>query len=137
MEFRHAEAIMHLMGQTTKMHRHNIDLLIREHEVFPGQPPLLIHLSKRDGQSQKELGERMRITPATLTVMINRMQKVGLLKRVPDPSDQRVTRVFLTEKGRIAADAVHEALRVTEEASLAGLDEEDKKIAALTAREGI
>jgi DNA-binding MarR family transcriptional regulator len=46
--------------------------------------------------------------------MINRMQKAGLVERKPDPRDHRVSRVYLTEKGRLAVTAVKEALQIIE-----------------------
>ena len=32
--------------------------------------------------------------------MINRMEKVGLLERRQDPDDKRISRIYLTQKGR-------------------------------------
>jgi DNA-binding MarR family transcriptional regulator len=102
------------MGHVLKLYRQNVDSLIQSYDVFPGQPPLLMRLAKKDGQIQKELADKLNIKPATLTVMINRMQKAGLVERKPDPRDHRVSRVYLTEKGRLAVTAVKEALQIIE-----------------------
>ncbi|WP_438447276.1 MarR family winged helix-turn-helix transcriptional regulator [Gorillibacterium sp. sgz5001074] len=93
--------------RVAKLHHQTVHKLLSDKEVFPGQPPVLRLLSERDGRSQRELAEEMEITPATLNVMIGRMEKNGLLERKPDPADQRVSRVYLTEKGREA----HQELR--------------------------
>ena len=77
---------------------------------YPGQPPLLLRLAREDGQSQKELAKHMHVQPATLTVMIDRMAKHGLLERKTDARDQRGSRVYLTDKGRSAATGVREEL---------------------------
>lgn len=126
MDFHYADALTHLMGHVVKLYRHNVDLLLQDYDVFPGQPPLLLRLAETDGQMQKELARRIHVKPATLTVMINRMQKAGLVERRPDPHDQRVARVYLTEKGRRAADAVKEALRTIESRCLEHFSLEEK-----------
>ncbi|UFJ42250.1 MarR family transcriptional regulator [Brevibacillus humidisoli] len=128
MEFHYSDALTHLMGHVLKLHRENVDFLIQAYDVYPGQPPLLMRLVEKDGQVQKELASRLSIKPATLTVMVNRMEKNGLVLRKPDPVDQRVSRVFLTDKGRRAAEAVTQALSVIESACLQHVDEEEKRL---------
>ena len=51
---------------------------------------MLFALYKKDGQSQKDLAKQLNINPATITVMLTRMEKAGLLERRKDPDDQRV-----------------------------------------------
>ncbi|MFE5321952.1 MarR family winged helix-turn-helix transcriptional regulator [Paenibacillus sp. NPDC056579] len=126
MEYNHSNALTHLMKHVLKLYRHNVDRLIQEYDVFPGQPPLLLRLSDKDGQMQKELANSMHIQPATLTVMITRMEKAGLVERKPDAEDQRVSRVYLTEKGRFAAGKVKEALRTIEEQCFRNFSPEEK-----------
>ena len=108
------EKLTRLMRHVLKLHRSHVDRLIRDYDVYPGQPPLLIRLSQQDGQSQRELAAGMLVKPATLTVMLGRMEKTGLVSRAPDDRDQRVTRVYLTDKGRIAAEAVMRAIEEVE-----------------------
>ena len=48
----------------------------------------------KDGRSQTELAELLRIKPATMTKMINRMEKTGFIWRAADPTDQRVSLIF-------------------------------------------
>ncbi|WP_028551294.1 MarR family winged helix-turn-helix transcriptional regulator [Paenibacillus sp. UNC451MF] len=115
MNFQHTDALTHLMKHVLKLHRQSIDKLIQEYEVYPGQPPLLLRLAEQDGQIQKELASRIHVQPATLTVMITRMEKVGLVERRTDPDDQRVSRVYLTDKGRFATEKVKGALHVIED----------------------
>ncbi|WP_248931044.1 MarR family winged helix-turn-helix transcriptional regulator [Paenibacillus hamazuiensis] len=117
---------MHMMGHVMKLHRHHIHVLLQDYEVYPGQPPLLMRLLERNGQSQSELAAKMRVKPATLTVMITRMQKNGLLERKPDPRDQRVSRVFLTEKGLEVAGKVKEAIHASEQKCFEDFREEEK-----------
>ncbi|BFT75968.1 MarR family winged helix-turn-helix transcriptional regulator [Paenibacillus sp. P36] len=109
------ESLTHMMSHLLKMHRRTIDQIIHPYDVYPGQPPLLLALSAEDGLSQRELAARIHNKPATLTVMVDRMEKTGLVERRPDPTDQRVTRVYLTDKGRGVTIHVKEAIKATDE----------------------
>lgn len=46
----------------------------------------------------------LQVTSGTLTYRIDRMEEMGLVRRVPDPEDRRSHVVELTEKGRQVAD---------------------------------
>ena len=49
------------------------------------------------------LGRQLGITPSTLTRNVDRLEHSGLVTRVPDPEDQRASRLSLTTAGRKAA----------------------------------
>ncbi|MNI20613.1 putative HTH-type transcriptional regulator YusO [compost metagenome] len=123
-----SDSLTHILIQVMKQHRHHIHKSIQEYEVYPGQPPLLFRLSEQDGQSQNELAAQMRVAPATLTVMINRMEKTGLVERRTDAQDQRISRVYLTDKGTQATIAVKETLRTLEDRCFTHFMPEEKLI---------
>jgi DNA-binding MarR family transcriptional regulator len=114
--------------KVAKQHHNVVHALLSGKEVYPGQPPLLRALAERDGQSQKELAEKLQITPATLTVMLSRMEKAGLVIRKQDEADQRISRVFLTEKGRQAHLEVKEVLEGMDALCFHGFTPEEKII---------
>ncbi|GEB30832.1 MarR family winged helix-turn-helix transcriptional regulator [Brevibacillus parabrevis] len=126
MEFDYSAALTHAMGHVMKLHKKNVEYLIQNYDVYPGQPILLMRLAHTDGLIQKELARRIQVKPATLTVMINRMEKCGLVERRADERDQRISRVFLTDKGRLATKAVKEALRVLELKCFEDFTDEEK-----------
>ncbi|WP_052487027.1 MarR family winged helix-turn-helix transcriptional regulator [Gordoniibacillus kamchatkensis] len=128
MEFNYSEALTHLLSHVYRLYRHNVDLLIQEYGVYPGQPPLLMRLTEQDGQIQKELASKVHVQPATLNVMIGRMEKAGLVERRPDADNYRVSRVYLTEKGRLATSAVKSVLKEIEERCFARFSAEDKAV---------
>ena len=68
--------------------------------LHPGQIPFIMLLSQHKDMSQKEIAEELQVKPPTVNVMVQRMEKAGIIGRKHDPDDQRVTRVFLTEKGQ-------------------------------------
>lgn len=126
MPLRSESNLTHLMRHVLKNHRSHVDRLIRDYDVYPGQPPLLLKLSDTDGLSQRELADSKGVKPATLTVMLQRMEKTGLIRRAADEKDQRVTRVYLTEKGRGASEAVKQAMEEVEARCFEGFLPEEK-----------
>ena len=87
----------------------------RVHEVlgqlglYPGQTFVLYALWSYDGLTQSELAERLNRSPSTITKKIQRMEKAGFVIRRSDDSDERISRVFLTDAGREVRSAVEEA----------------------------
>ena len=126
-DYDHSESLTVLMKRVLKQHRHNVDLLIQKYEVFPGQPPILLRLAKTDGLIQKDLAAHIHSKPATVTSMLTRMEKNGLVKRQTDPNDHRISRVYLTEKGRHAASCVKEVMRELESRCFQTFSKEEKE----------
>ena len=67
--------------------------------TFP-QFGVLLRLSFQDNITQKELSNIMDTDTTTIMVICDSLQKKGFLKRMKDPSDRRVNRLILTEKGK-------------------------------------
>lgn len=74
----------------------------------------------------KDLAKKMGVTTGTLTVMIDRLEKQGLLQRKPHETDRRSWLIALTEKGEeLFAEHHQYHLRLTEEIT-ATLSTEEK-----------
>ena len=96
---------------------HNAHLIRRAHQratvlfqrkmgysgLTPTQLAVVWMLDRKPNLPQNELGKLTAIDTATLSAMIRRLEKSGLLSRVPSETDQRVMLVQLTEKGSAIA----------------------------------
>ncbi|MGD2141939.1 MAG: MarR family transcriptional regulator [Candidatus Bathyarchaeota archaeon] len=60
----------------------------------------LTQLTLGDWITQRELAERLEADATTTMVLCDSLEGKGWLNRVKDPSDRRVNRLVLTEKGR-------------------------------------
>ena len=78
--------------------------------LYYGQPMVLLILSCDPGLSLADLAERINITPASVTVSVGRMEKSGLIEKIPDPEDHRRYALRLTEKGEELACRCRERL---------------------------
>ena len=96
----HPETMDFLLVNICHLHHTRAHQLFEAIGLYRGQPPVLLALWEKEGLTQTELAERLQNTPATVTKMLQRMEKSGFIQRKPDTEDQRVSRVYLTEAGR-------------------------------------
>jgi DNA-binding MarR family transcriptional regulator len=66
------------------------------------QAGLLFLLAARDAASIGEIAAELEVAPAAVTNLSKRMEAAGLVGRVADAHDARLTRLRLTEQGRAA-----------------------------------
>lgn len=62
---------------------------------------LLALANKRDRVGMSELGELSGLSPRSMTVLADGLEREGLIERVPHPSDRRVTLIGITEAGSV------------------------------------
>jgi len=85
-------------------------------DVRPAYLGALLALWKEDGLKVVDLGRRSGLETSTMTGLIDRMERDGLVERRDDANDRRVQRINLTGKGRQAMSpvlAVVESVLVT------------------------
>jgi DNA-binding MarR family transcriptional regulator len=85
-------------------------------EVTPIQGMLLFFLQKNDGSSLTQISQGLMLENPTVTGLIDRLEKLGYVKRSDHPSDRRVYLVHITEKGKkVANKALPIVKKVNEE----------------------
>lgn len=82
-------------------------------------------LSREDGVSQLHLTTLTHLKAPTVSVTLRRMEEEGLVRRERDPMDLRLTRVYLTEKGKAHNKSVSERLHGLDEELMRGFSEEE------------
>jgi MarR family transcriptional regulator, organic hydroperoxide resistance regulator len=110
-----------LLFLVSKAHHHLASRVFEQMGLNRGQPPVLFELGFHDGNSQAELADVLEVTPATMTNMLRRMEGSGLIIRLRDASDSRISRVYLTDAGRIALDKATHLADQMDEITFAGL----------------
>ena len=115
-----------LLAQVSRLHHARAHEHLEALGLYHGQPPLLRALWEQEGLTHTELAERLRVTPATMSRMLQRMERAGFLVRRPDGADQRISRVYLTEAGRNVKEGVRRVVRTMEAESFAGLAAEER-----------
>lgn len=87
---------------------------------------VLVALASDDGQSQRQLSERLGIHRNAMVTVIDNLEQRGLAKRLPHPDDRRAVAVTLTAKARRLLPALHEQGRSIEDQITAPLSPKER-----------
>jgi DNA-binding MarR family transcriptional regulator len=104
-----------LLAQVCRMTGLHLRTHMEKLGLHRGQTFALVHLWRHDGIPQRELAQAMHIRPASVTNMLQRMERDGWIARTRDPQDQRVVRVFLTHRAKDLRAGAQTVLREMEE----------------------
>ena len=99
----------HLLANVSRLVGGRTRIRLQEFGLYHAQGMILFHLWQEDGVAQNVLARALNITPPTATNTLQRMERNGWVRRRRDKTDQRIVRVYLTEK----AGALHEEVRNT------------------------
>jgi DNA-binding MarR family transcriptional regulator len=75
-------------------------------QVRPAYLAVLLSLWEEDNLKMVELGRRAGLETSTMTGLLDRMERDGLVYRSPDPADRRAQRINLTDDGRSVESTV-------------------------------
>ena len=107
--------------QIHKAHRSRAEAALNKLGLHTGQEMLLLQLWIEEGIPQSQLAASMEVETPTATKMLQRMERAGLIERRPDPEDARISRVYLTERGRALEQPVLDVWKQLEAQTVAGL----------------
>lgn len=108
------DTLISIFTDTSRLHHKYHHTVFESFNLHRGQGRLFDKLEAGDGISQKELARRMNITPATLTRMVQNMERHGLVTRITDSKDQRITLITITEKGLEIKAKLNEKLKIVD-----------------------
>ena len=90
---------------------------------------ILMLLSYKNGMTQSELMKATHMKGSTVSIAINKLEKLGLVRRLDNPADKRSYRIFLTEKGINYNDSIENVLKEKDELSVKGIAPKEMKSA--------
>jgi len=74
---------------------------------------MLLFLSRRGSLPLGKMGARLQVHPASVTNLIDGLERLGYATRTPHPDDRRTTLAAITERGREVAAEATAALNAT------------------------
>ena len=103
-------------------------LMSQQHGVTIAGGGVLIMLAVRGEATPRELARRLWVNPATITGIIDTLERDGLVERHRDPADRRQVRLSLTPRGRSLAVEVSAAIHVQLRPTRTELDPEQAAV---------
>jgi DNA-binding MarR family transcriptional regulator len=116
------ECISFLLGKAYQQVQQAAKQRLAQHGVTPTQYALLRVLWERDGQTGAELGERLQLDSATITGLLDRLERAEMIERRADRQDRRVNRIFATAQARNLQPALDRVMDEVNVSFLAGID---------------
>lgn len=74
--------------------------------LSPGEASMLMVIGSNPGCTQSDVGRALRVQPANMVPLVNKLRLSGLVDRLP--TEGRAMALFLTERGREHFDAVRD-----------------------------
>jgi DNA-binding MarR family transcriptional regulator len=102
-----------------------------EMSITPVQCGMLILVDENPGLTQIELARLLKVEGSTLWQLVDRLLKLGFIRRRRVPDDRRAFAIHLSQAGRKALQRIERGLRQHQRALLACLSEAER--ASLTA----
>ncbi|MFH1114818.1 MAG: MarR family transcriptional regulator [Pseudomonadota bacterium] len=94
-------------------------------QVKPAYLWALLSLWRSDGLKVVDLARETTLETSTMTGLLDRMERDGLVIRTPDADDRRTLRIHLTEEGKKLQDPVIDLAQSMMDEFLMGIPEED------------
>ncbi len=98
---------------------------LRELGLHIGQELALSHLFEQDGITQSQLRDKTGSRASTISNMLKTLEQDQIIYREHNHSDHRISKVYLTDKGRALKEPITEILKKHEQTMLKGVFPEE------------
>jgi DNA-binding MarR family transcriptional regulator len=105
----------------------NAATIARNPQARPAHATVFIHM-EHEGIRLTRLAEKAMMTPQAMGELVDDLERLGYLRRIPDPSDRRAKLIMFTERGLSALETAFAAINGVERrlARLVGRDRLDE-----------
>ena len=103
------------MRALARAHRARLGALLAPHGLHAGQDLLLLAIWNAPGLRQSALAEQLGVEAPTVTRMLQRLERGGMIERRADPHDGRVMLVFPAPRSRLLEGIVRRAWNSVDE----------------------
>jgi DNA-binding MarR family transcriptional regulator len=94
-------------------------------EVTLGQSGILFLLRREDGQTMGQLSAALAVKNPTLTGLVDRLERSGLVTRQASQDDRRAIRIYITRKGLDESDKAKTVIQGINQEIKAGFSENE------------
>ncbi len=99
----------------------------KEIGLLPGQPHILEYLCTNDGCTQRDVCEAWDLDRSTVSGLVERMERDGLIRVERDLSDRRKKRLFLTKKGGALEEKMNRYMKQLDLTAFKGMSKEEQR----------
>jgi MarR family transcriptional regulator, organic hydroperoxide resistance regulator len=118
--------LVHALFRVSRKNRAMAAEYLRPLGLYPGQELLLLQLPDGECRSQHELVDALGLDHSTVTRMLQRLERAGVVARHQSAEDRRVVLVQLTADGSAHRRAVEQMWARMEAATIGALSERQR-----------
>ena len=127
MSFESDNSIAFLIAKTRNILKNELEKELKPFGISYAQRVILIRLSEKDALTQKELAQDTYFEQSNMTLMLDKLELKGLIKRVPKENDRRAYLVTITPQGLELKDILIAMGDKVIEKAFRGLDQHQKE----------
>jgi DNA-binding MarR family transcriptional regulator len=124
-QFASGDSLDHLLLRARAMLARTWDAVLAEYDITRGQGLVLWLLSSGKISTAADLARQLDIDAASMTRMIDRLEKRKLMARLPRGDDRRMVNLCLTPSGQLLAEKLPSAHAAVMQSSFSGFSIDD------------
>lgn len=93
-----------------------------------GQGRIMALLSEQDGLSQRELAELLHIRPSSLSELLDKLESAGMIQRMQNLADKRISHIFLTDLGKSTAATLKDSRQEKHDQLMSALSDDEQSM---------
>jgi DNA-binding MarR family transcriptional regulator len=125
-DFRERAPLGYLVHEVARLLKRRFEDEARGHGITLPQWRALTQIAKNDCISQVSLASMIDADPMTMSGILDRLERRGLITREPDPADSRAKLARLTDEGQVLFTVARSVGQSMYEAALEGVSPRDR-----------
>lgn len=116
-----------VISKASRLLVNRISKNLSKHQVTAEQWTILANLWQHNGQTQQALADFSNKNKASITHLIDNLEKRKLVERRADDTDRRNKKIFLTEEGKELQEELSKIVKKTVKQATEGIDKKELK----------
>lgn len=127
-DFKHHAPLGYLIHEVARLLKRRFEEEAKAHGITLPQWRALAQIALKDNITQREIADSIDADPMTVSGILDRLEKRGLIDRFPDPTDSRAKLARLTPGGDQLFRKAKEVGLAMYEAATVGLSETEREV---------
>ncbi|WP_419768716.1 MarR family winged helix-turn-helix transcriptional regulator [Arcobacter sp.] len=111
-----------LIANIRNLLKNRLEKDLQEYCVSPAESIIIRRLCEKDNLTQRELAKDTYFKQSSLTLLIDKLEKKGMVERRAKKNDRRAYLICITNEGKKLEQILKDASKKVEEEALKGVD---------------
>ena len=127
MSFESDKSILFLIAKARNILKKEFEQELKPYDISYAHRVILIRLNEKDSVTQKELAKDTYFEQSNLTLMLDKLEQKGLVKRQPKENDRRAYLISITPEGKDLVTPLVQMGETIMEKALSGISPEQRR----------